>query len=202
MTKEQEMKARSSFTGVSLDELLSDKCLIRLTQQQYQDAIQLVLHLDNKIRVLTDDNQQLMAQISTGDVTFDYAEPLIRIATALEAIADSLKPILITKGVDKMKFADGQKITIVKYNGRKYQDTIAGDCTNGDIYTWDGMCFDRLTLLDKVIPNGNTYGSRILSPFPRCLISVIAIVIYFVMGKITPNLHRAETISKRGSNEV
>ena len=67
MTKEQEMKARSSFTGVSLDELLSDKCLIRLTQQQYQDAIQLVLHLDNKIRVLTDDNQQLMAQISTGD---------------------------------------------------------------------------------------------------------------------------------------
>ena len=45
-----------------------------------------------------------------------------------------------------------KKITIVKYNGRKYQDTIAGDCTNGDIYTWDGMCFDRLTLLDKVIP--------------------------------------------------
>jgi hypothetical protein len=100
MTKEQEMKARASFTGIDINELLSDKCLIRLTQQQYQDGIQLILHLDNKIRILTNDNQQLMAQISAKaepEITFSCGDTLNRIATALETIADAVKPILITK---------------------------------------------------------------------------------------------------------
>lgn len=88
MTKEQEMKARASFTGIDNNELLSDKCLIRLTQQQYQDGIQLVLHLDNKIRILTNDNEQLMAQISAK-----AEQPKLLLAKVREADIISTEPL-------------------------------------------------------------------------------------------------------------
>jgi hypothetical protein len=65
MTKEQELKVRGSFTSQKrLNEMNGNGCLIRLTQEEYQGIVQLILHLDNKIRVLTDDNKQLMYQIN------------------------------------------------------------------------------------------------------------------------------------------
>ena len=68
-----------------------------------------IAELEKKADILASDNQQLMAQISAkweqnpevryNEVAFEYAEPLLRIATALEVIAESLKLILITKEV-------------------------------------------------------------------------------------------------------
>ena len=70
MTKEQEMKVRESFTSRErLNEVAGNGCLIRLTQEEYQGIVQLILHLDNKIRTLISDNEQLMSQISAKGET-------------------------------------------------------------------------------------------------------------------------------------
>lgn len=81
---------------------------------------------NKRLDTLADDNQQLMAQISAKDetekpkamlydhnsfnvdkfyredeteITFSYGDVLNRIATALEAIAEAVRPILITKEI-------------------------------------------------------------------------------------------------------
>jgi hypothetical protein len=58
--------------------------------------------LNKRLDTLADDNQQLMSQISAKaepEITFSYGDTLSRIATALEAIAEAVKPILITKEI-------------------------------------------------------------------------------------------------------
>lgn len=56
---------------------------------------------NKRLDTLADDNQQLMAQISAKaepEITFSYGDVLNRIATALEAIAELCKPVLISIG--------------------------------------------------------------------------------------------------------
>ena len=68
------------------------------------DALCDVNAFKNKAERLKQDNEHLMEQISAKeklstcyDVELYYAEPLLRIATALEAIAELAKPILVSK---------------------------------------------------------------------------------------------------------
>jgi hypothetical protein len=66
------------------------------------DALCNVNAFKNKAARLSRDNQQLMAQISAKaepEIAFSYGDTLNRIATALDAIAEVVKPILITKEI-------------------------------------------------------------------------------------------------------